>query len=135
MNSYQISARLCSPLVSKLCIISFNPNLCPYYYLPLDSDLIYSTYALISLHCQAHIALGFSLVAAADLRIGSCPMGGFIAEVNRCIQSVYIFFYCRVYSLYIYYTIPLGTFIFVTTCLCTLFACNCLTFRHPIVKC
>ena len=121
MNSYQISARLCSPLVSKLCIISFNPNLCPYYYLPLDSDLIYSTYALISLHCQAHIALGFSLVAAADLRIGSCPMGGFIAEVNRCIQSVYIFFllqsifvvYLLYYSsghVYICYYLSLYTF-------------------------
>lgn len=26
---------------------------------------------------QAHIALGFALAAAADLRMGSCPMGGF----------------------------------------------------------
>ena len=31
---------------------------------------------------KTHIALGFSLVAAADLRVGSCPMGGFDAKVT-----------------------------------------------------
>lgn len=29
---------------------------------------------------QAHISLGFSLAAAADLRIGACPMSGFLPD-------------------------------------------------------
>lgn len=37
---------------------------------------------------QAYIALGFSLAAAADLRIGSCPMGGFNADKVRTVLEL-----------------------------------------------
>jgi nitroreductase / dihydropteridine reductase len=37
---------------------------------------------------QAHIALGFSLAAAADLNIVSCPMGGFQPEKVRDVLNL-----------------------------------------------
>jgi nitroreductase len=39
---------------------------------------------------QTFVALGFALAAAADLRIGSCPMGGFQALEVRAMYSLFI---------------------------------------------
>lgn len=47
---------------------------------------------------QAHVALGFGLVAAADLQIGSCPMGGFNAEVRFMINRM-CYLYCTIWSI------------------------------------